>query len=287
VTNAAALIGDGAAVLGAAGVEGPRREARLILALVLKTDAAGLALEGNRPVADDEAVRFHALIERRGQHEPFAYLAGRREFWSLDFDVTPAVLIPRPETELVVETALRGLEGAGRHVPWSILDFGTGSGAILIALLSELPLAEGFGVDVSLEALAVARANAARLGIGDRARFGRSSWWSHVPPQRFDLVVANPPYIPSRDIAGLDETVRRHEPLLALDGGSDGLMPYRAITSVIADRLAAGGRIVVEVGQGQADAVAAMFCGSRLESVETVPDLAGIPRVVTARSVEP
>jgi len=285
--TAAALIAEGAGALAGAGIEEPRREARLILALALKADAASLALEGDRPVADDHAAAFRALIARRARHEPFAYLAGRRGFWSLDLDVTPDVLIPRPETELVVETALNGLGGAGRNVPWSILDFGTGSGAILIALLSELPFAEGFGVDVSLEALAVARANAARLGMGDRARFGRSSWWSHVPPQRFDLIVANPPYIPSGDLSALDETVRRYEPHLALDGGVDGLGAYRAIASVAADRLAPGGRLVVEVGQGQAGAVAAMFRDSRLESVEIVPDLSGIERVVAASAGEP
>lgn len=280
MTAAGGLIEEGRAALAAASIEEPRRESRLILAHVLKADAAALALEGDRPVADDQAASFRELVARRSRGEPFAYLAGRREFWSLDFDVTPAVLIPRPETELIVETALHGFEGAGRNMPWSVLDFGTGSGAILIALLSELRFAEGLGVDVSVEALAVARANAARLGIGDRARFSISSWWSHVPPQQFDLVVANPPYIPSREIAALSPDVRLYEPHLALDGGPDGLAAYRAICSVLSTRLAPQGRVVVEVGQGQADDVAALFRHAGLETIEIVPDLAGMPRVV-------
>lgn len=280
MTSVGPLVEDGRAALAAACIEEPRREARIILAHVLKADAAALALEADHPVADDQAAAYRDLIARRSRGEPFAYLARRREFWSLDFDVTPAVLIPRPETELIVETALRGFEGAGRNMPWSVLDFGTGSGAILIALLSELRFAEGLGVDVSIEALAVARANAARLGIGDRARFSISSWWSHVPPQQFDLVVANPPYIPTRDIAGLPPDVRLYEPHLALDGGPDGLAAYRAICSVLSARLAPQGRVVVEVGQGQAADVAALFRHAGLEKIEIVYDLSGIARVV-------
>ncbi|MCC6918874.1 MAG: peptide chain release factor N(5)-glutamine methyltransferase [Alphaproteobacteria bacterium] len=287
MTTAFALIAEGAAALAAAGVEEPRREARLLLAHVLRADAGALLLEPGRPVAEQDAARFREFLARRAQREPFAYLAGRRGFWSLDFDVAPGVLIPRPETELIVETALKPLAGAGRNVPWSILDLGTGTGAILIALLSELPFAQGFGVDVSLEALEVARANAARLGLGDRARFGRSSWWSHVPPQTFDLIVSNPPYIPTRDIAGLDPEVRDFEPHLALDGGPDGLGAYHAISSVVAARLAPGGRIIVEVGQGQADDVAAIFLRSGLEKTAILPDLAGIPRIVAASSPDP
>lgn len=282
MTTAGALIAEGAAVLAAAEIEEPRRESRLILAHVLRAAPGDLLLEPIRPVGQEDAERFRTLVARRARHEPFAYLAGRREFWSLDLDVAPGVLIPRPETELVVETALEPLAGVGRNVAWSILDFGTGTGAILIALLTELPFAQGLGVDVSLEALEIARANSARFGLGDRARFGRSSWWSHVPPQEFDLIVSNPPYIPTRDIPALDPEVRNFEPHLALDGGPDGLGAFRAISSVLATRLTPGGRIVVEVGQGQADDVASIFLRSGLEKTAILPDLAGIPRVVTA-----
>jgi release factor glutamine methyltransferase len=284
VTPAAALIAEGAAALAAAGIESPRREARLILALALRAEAVALALEPERPVTEDRVTAFRALVARRAQHEPFAYLAGRREFWSLDLDVTPDVLIPRPETELLVEAALSDIDPDFRDAPWSVLDMGTGSGALLIALLRELPGAEGFGADVSKAALAVARANALRLGVAARAAFGLSSWWSHVPPGRFDIVVSNPPYIPTRDIASLAPEIRQFEPHLALDGGPDGLGAYRAIASVLPQRLVPGGRVVVEVGLGQADAVAAIFRHGRLESIAVAPDLAGIPRVVSARS---
>lgn len=282
MTAADALIAEGAAMLGAAGVESPRREARLLLALALARPPGDLALDAAAPVPGEAAQLYRGFLARRAMREPFAQIAGRRGFWTIDLDVTRDVLAPRPETEHLVETALRTLGPAGRAAPLSILDLGTGSGAILIALLLELKRAEGLGIDVSRSALAVARDNAARLGLGDRARFGLSSWWSHVPPGAFDLVVSNPPYIPSRDIEGLEPEVRRYEPLLALDGGPDGLAAYRAITSTIAARLAPGGRLIVEVGAGQASDVAAMCGASGLVDIAVVNDLAGIPRVVSA-----
>lgn len=273
----AALIAEGEGALAAAGIESPRREARLLLAHVLGLEASDLALEGERAVDDEAATAFRTALARRATHEPFAYITGRRAFWSFDLEVTPATLIPRPDTETLVETALK-LAGHPA-APLEILDLGTGSGAILIALLAELPNANGFGVDVSEPALAIARRNALRSGVAARARFARSSWWSHVSG-KFDLIVSNPPYIPSADIAGLDLDVRGYEPHLALDGGPDGLAAYRAIASVAASRLSPGGALIVEVGQGQAADVAALFQASGFAATEISSDLAGIPRVV-------
>ncbi|BCW87943.1 Release factor glutamine methyltransferase [Alphaproteobacteria bacterium SO-S41] len=275
--NAAALIAEGEGALIAAGIESPRREARLLLAHVLGLEASDLALEGEREVDAEVAGAFRTALARRAAHEPFAYIAGRRAFWSFDLEVTPATLIPRPDTETLVETALK-LAGHPA-APLEILDLGTGSGAILIALLAELPNATGFGVDVSEPALAIARRNALRSGVAARARFARSSWWSHVSGS-FDLVVSNPPYIPTAEIAALDADVRDHEPRLALDGGPDGLAAYRAIASVAVSRLSPGGALIVEVGQGQAEDVARMFMASGFAATEIAADLAGIPRVV-------
>jgi release factor glutamine methyltransferase len=273
---AAALAAEGERALAAAGIEAPRREARLLLALALGVEAQALVLD-DPPVDDAAAERFRALFARRAAHEPFAHLAGRRGFWTHDLEVTPATLIPRPETEILVETAL-ALAG-DRRAPLEILDLGTGSGAILVALLGELPNATGFGVDVSEGALEVARRNALRAGVGARARFGVSSWWSHVRGD-FDLVVSNPPYIPSGDIAGLARDVRDYEPRLALDGGPDGLAAYRAIASIACRRIVPGGALIVEVGAGQAEEVAALFAASGFKDTRIVPDLAGIGRVV-------
>lgn len=277
--TADALVAEAAAVLSDAGIESPRREARLLLGAVLKIDANVLALDGGRGVDDEAAAQFAGYVQRRAAQEPFAYITGRRDFWSLSLEVTPATLIPRPDTEILVETALDrvGQRGAALEV----LDLGTGTGAILIALLSEMPVASGLGVDVSTAALEVARRNAVRNGVGARARFGRSSWWSHVRGQ-FDLVVSNPPYIPTGDIPGLAADVRDHEPILALDGGYDGLQPYRAIAAGIGKSLSDGGVLAVEVGQGQADDVAALWHHCGLRDIVISPDLAGIPRVVSA-----
>lgn len=277
MTTAAALIAKGATRLVMAGIEEPQREARLLLAHVLETDATELALNPDRTVNVNEAGRFAALLERREAHEPFAYITGRRDFWTLELEVSPDTLIPRPDTETLVEAALQFVGSSA--APVEILDLGTGSGAILLALLAELPRAQGLGVDVSDGALAVARRNALRAGLGTRARFARSSWWSHVSGT-FDLVVSNPPYIPSAEIAGLDADVRDHEPRLALDGGPDGLSAYRAILSGLLPRLSPGGILVVEVGAGQAGDVAAMMHASGLPETAIRADLGGHQRVV-------
>lgn len=276
---AGALVAEAAARLAAASIGDPRREAWLLLGLVLAEDAGALALTPERKLGETETAAYRAAAARRAAREPFAHIAASRGFWSLDLEVTPATLIPRPETELLVEAALAC--AGSRAAALEILDLGTGSGAILLALLAELPNASGFGVDVSLAALEVARRNALRTGAGDRVRFGRSSWWSHVRGQ-FDLVVSNPPYIRSPDIAGLEPEIRDHEPILALDGGPDGLGAYRAIAAGIDAHLSPGGVLLVEVGQGQAADVAALFGARGLAQTRIYPDLSGIPRMVAA-----
>ena len=272
------LIDEATIVLEQAGIESPRREARLLLAHVLNDVASHLAMMPDRPVPDDKAALFTALVTRRSSHEPFAYITGSRAFWTLDLEVSPATLIPRPDTETLVDAALKHVGHAGRRL--DILDLGTGTGAILLSLLTELPLAEGVGVDVSGPALEVARRNAMRAGVGARAAFSISSWCSHVRGA-FDLIVSNPPYIPTADIAGLDAGVREHEPILALDGGPDGLGAYRAISAAAPDHLNEGGALIVEVGQGQASDVSALFRRRGFTRIEVFRDLAGIERVVS------
>lgn len=277
MSTAAALIDKAATRLMIAGIEAPQREARLLLARVLDMPAAELALAGDRIVTASQSAAFAEFVARREGHEPFAYIVGRRDFWTLELEVTPATLIPRPDTETLVETALKI---AGHSMaPLRILDLGTGTGAILLALLTELPRAEGVGVDISDATLEVAKRNALRAGLGDRARFSKSSWWSHAGTD-YDLIVSNPPYIPSRDVDRLDANVRDFEPRLALDGGPDGLAAYRAILSVAAQRLTPHGAVLFEVGAGQADDVADMMRKSGLPFTATRTDLGGHQRVV-------
>lgn len=277
MTSVAALVAEGAELLLKADLETPRREAQLLLSVVMAVPVTELMLSPDRRVTPEEAGRYAAFLERRAGREPFAYIAGRRDFWSLELEVTPATLIPRPDTETLVETAVK-LAGHP-SAPVRVLDLGTGSGAVLLAVLSELTRAEGLGVDVSPQALEVARRNALRAGLGARARFAISSWWSHVT-EPFDLVLSNPPYIPSGEIAGLEADVRAYEPRLALDGGPDGLGAYRAIVAGVMPRLSPLGALAVEVGAGQAGDVAALMRGAGLDFTAIRRDLSGIERVV-------
>ena len=231
------ILGEAIAKLAIAGVENPEREARL--------------LRKNFP----DAAEFDAALARRCAREPMSHILGVREFWSLDFAVTAAVLDPRPDSETLIEAALAELPDRTRA--WRILDLGTGSGCLLLALLSELPSATGLGIDASARALGVALANAARLGLAARAQFAERDW-RHGIEGRFDVIVANPPYIPSGAIDALQPEVARYEPRTALDGGPDGLDAYRVILPALPRHLAEGGLAVLEVGDGQAAAVAEM-----------------------------
>ncbi len=269
-----ALIGQARAALAAARIESAGLEARLLVAHALGLEPASLLL-GSETVHD--APLLPALLARRAAREPLALILGRREFWSLDLAVSAATLVPRPETETLIEAALaaRPDRGAVRR----ILDLGTGTGCLLLAALGEFPAAWGLGVDLAPAAAALAAANAARLGLAPRAAFLCADWAASIAG-RFDLVLANPPYIESAAIAGLMPEVARHEPRRALDGGADGLDAYRRIVASLPRLLGPGGVAVLELGQGQADAVAGLAREAGLAAPALRADLAGIPRAL-------
>jgi len=246
---------------------------------VLGCDRAWLMAHAGDALSRDAAQAFFALAKRRRDGEPVAYLTGRREFWGLDLTVTPAVLIPRPETETLVEVALARLP-VDRGV--RVLDLGTGSGAIALALAHERPQAEILATDVAPEALDVARGNAARLAIGN-VTFLRSDWYAGVPPDRYDAIVANPPYIALGD-PHLREGDLRFEPRGALASGVTGLSALATTVGGARDRLVPGGFLAVEHGFDQGDAVRKLFEASRFVAVEASRDLAGIWRVVVGQA---
>ena len=256
-----------------AGVDSPRAEARLLLAHAMGVRQEDI-ISGARP---DEAAlaRFRAAVERRRAREPFAYIVGRREFFSLDFAVGPGVLIPRPETEMLIEEALRRYPQDDKTL--RVLDLGTGSGCLLLAFLAQRPNAEGIGLDRSDIALRFARRNAEQLGVALRAQFLCGNWAESVRAQ-FDLIFANPPYVKRSDIPKLAPEVAAHEPATALDGGADGFEAYRRIAPALRELLSPGGCAFVEIGEGQAEAVSAIFTNANLEIDGTVTDLARINR---------
>jgi release factor glutamine methyltransferase len=266
--------------LRAHGLDTPELDARLLVGHALGLDHPALTTDSARVLTPHETDRLGAGVARRLRHEPVARIVGRKEFWSLPLRITPAVLVPRPETETVVEAALAVV---ARGAAARIADIGVGSGAILLALLSELPNATAIGTDRDAGALAVARHNAEDLGLGGRAAFVACDFGAALAGA-YDLVVSNPPYIATREIATLAPEVRDFDPRGALDGGSDGLTAYRAVAADAPRLLAPGGWLVVEVGIGQADAVTALFAGIGLETSDPPRrDLAGVPRVVKAR----
>jgi release factor glutamine methyltransferase len=260
-------------LLAEAGVDNPRADARLLLAHVLGI-SRDQTLTATATQAQD--AQFAALVTRRCDREPFAYLTGRKEFWSLDFDVGPGVLVPRPDSETLIEEALRIVPDRGAAL--RIADLGAGSGAILIAALKEFPNATGIGFESSKRAFGFAAANAARL-IGARADIRLTDWDKAQGP--FDLVFSNPPYIPSHQIESLEPEVARYEPRAALDGGPDGLEAYRALAGLLPGLLRRGGHALLEIGQGQESAVAPLFQG--LELLRIAPDLSGAARCVILR----
>lgn len=264
--------------LAAAGTPTPGLDARLLMLQGTGLSHAALIAEPHRLLDARQAEQIDELARRRLAGEPVSRIAGEREFYGRPFLIGPATLDPRPETEILVECALRHAR-VRPPAALRILDLGTGSGAILLSLLAELPLACGIGIDLSEEALLVALENARRLGVAERASFVRAHWTSAFG-RPFDLVLSNPPYIPSGMIAGLQPEVRDHDPHLALDGGIDGLAAYRSIAEGAAPLLAPGGLLAVEIGAGQAEAVAAIFAECGFEPVERVRDLAGQERVI-------
>jgi release factor glutamine methyltransferase len=266
-----------------AGLDTPDLDARLIVAHALGLDHAGLVRDSERLLGPRSLAGIEELATRRLAGEPVARIIGVKEFWGLSFAVTPTVLVPRPETETVVETALSRLDAAGkRERLLRIADLGTGSGAILLALLHELPLAIGIGTDRSFAAIETARENARRLGFDERAAFVACDFGAALGSS-LDLVVSNPPYIASAEIATLDREVRDFDPVVALDGGTDGLAAYRTIVADAGRLLTPGAFLVMEVGAGQANAVSVLAGAAGLGAITATPDLAGIPRVVSAR----
>ncbi|KZE30692.1 peptide chain release factor N(5)-glutamine methyltransferase [Chelatococcus daeguensis] len=266
------------ASFAAAGIDNPALDARLLLLAACEIAGAELAANPTEPLGEDGAKRLVAVAARRLAREPVARILGEREFWGLPFRLSPATLEPRPDTETLVAAVLKTLRAQGRaDAPLTILDIGVGSGCILLALLHELPQATGLGIDRALEAAQTARGNAERLGLAERARFIVGNWSAAVAGP-IDILVSNPPYIASAVIPGLAPEVRRYDPLLALDGGGDGLDAYRALAADAPRLLAQGGLAALEVGAGQDGAVAGLFAG--LGPITVHADLAGIARAV-------
>jgi release factor glutamine methyltransferase len=263
-----------AARIAAAGIGNARREARLLLALALGIEANAF-VSSETPIAPADAARFAVLVARRAGREPYSRIAGRREFWSLQFLLSPDTLDPRPDSETVIEAALARIPD--RAAPLHIVDFGTGTGALLLALLSELPNAQGVGVDRAAGAVETARRNAAALGLGARARFVRGNWGESLVLEA-DVILANPPYIPFADLTGLAPEIGKFDPRLALDGGPDGLRAYREIAADMRKLLAPAGFTVCEIGQGQGVEIARIMSRVGLEMVAKHCDLAGIDR---------
>ena len=270
-----------AAKFRACGIESPELDARILVGHALGLDHAALAAAASRSMNAAEQHAVATLAHRRLAREPVARIIGTKEFWSLTLCIGAATLVPRPETETVVEAALDFLARRNaRSRPLRIADLGTGSGAILLALLSELPQACGIGTDVSTAALTVARENAERLDLNG-ARFVACDMAAALSGP-FDLIVSNPPYIASAEIAGLAPEVRDFDPRVALDGGTDGLDFYRTIAATVPALLAPGGALIVEVGAGQAQPVSALFAVAGLAPAPPRHDLNRMPRALCA-----
>jgi release factor glutamine methyltransferase len=280
VSTAGDLLADAAAKLTLAGIEDARREGRMILAHALGLDVAAIFGRPERAVSPEEAETFASLVARRAAREPWSRILGVREFWSLPFQLTQDTLDPRPDSETLVRAVLDALPD--HQAPLRLLDLGTGSGCLLLALLSELPAAWGLGVDLSPGAAEAAQANARALGFGRRAAFLAGDWaWSLVGA--FDAIVVNPPYIAAADIAGLEPEVARWDPVRALAGGADGLDSIRALMPEIARLLAPGGLAAVELGAGQADAANTIAMASGLAVFARPTDLHNVERCLLMR----
>jgi release factor glutamine methyltransferase len=263
--------------LKAAGVESPTIDARLLLEAAAPVVRADILTDPHRTLDADGATRLEELVRRRELREPISQILGRKAFWTLMLNVSPHVLTPRPDTETLLDVVLAAFPP---ERPFSVLDLGVGSGAILLAILAERPKAKGLGVDVSEDALAVARDNAAQLGLEARTALLRGDWTAGLDAASFDLVVANPPYIPSGEIALLEPEVRDYEPRAALDGGPDGLDAYRRLAPEIMRVLRPGGQFAVEIGVGQRAAVEALFQIAGAADLSAHRDLGGRERVI-------
>lgn len=278
--SVASAITHAARRLAEAGISDSRREARLILALAMGADQAVVFGYPERVLDGTTRARVEQLVERRLKHEPLSRLRGMREFWSLEFVLSPETLDPRPDSETLIEAALAHLPN--RDAPLRVLDLGTGTGCLLLALLSELPNATGLGVDVLPGAVEIARRNATSLGLSSRAQFELRDWRGEITGKA-DVILANPPYIKSDDIQSLAPEVAAFEPLVALDGGMDGLDAYRALAPIFPTVLTQGGLACIELGLGQAESVARLLVESGLTINEIRKDLSGVERCLIAR----
>ena len=273
------LLDNAAKRFNTAGIDSARLDARLLAACAIGWNAGQIMARPDHAPTPEQCRDLEEMVARREAREPVALILGHSEFWSLDFTVARDVLTPRPDSETLVEAALKtaGIKGGAS----SILDLGTGTGCLLLALLSEWPNARGLGVDVSKAALDVAEGNARRLGLEGRARFQVSDWDAGVEGV-FDLVISNPPYIAEDDFSGLEPEITRYEPRLALSGGPDGLACYRALSPAIARRLAPLGRAFIEIGADQAETAGSALNHAGLRACAVHQDLAGRPRVIEA-----
>lgn len=276
--NVTAALNAGAARLAAAHIDSARLDTRVLLADVIGV-SPGEVRALSRDLTRKEEAAFEAHLGRRAGREPLAYIIGRKEFWSLDFEVGPGALVPRPETETLIEQALKVFPDAS--APLHLLDLGTGSGCLLVTALTLYPNATGTGIDRSPEALAWAHRNAARHGVERRTRFAEGGW-DAARPGPYHLILANPPYIASAEIADLGPELA-HEPAAALESGPEGLEAYRALAPTLKAVLAPQGWALLEIGAGQGSDVSAVLIAEGLEIAGLMPDLAGIPRVVAAR----
>jgi release factor glutamine methyltransferase len=269
--------GQAKARLQAAGLNGPVIDARLLVEAAADATRVDIVTDPHRLLTPEQEATLDSYLSRREHREPVSHILGRKGFWKIMLNVTSDVLTPRPDTETVVEFSLREFP---EHAAWSILDLGIGSGAILLALLAERPAARGLGIDISEDALAVARDNAAALGLAGRIALLRSDWTAGLGENLFDLVVSNPPYIANHVIETLEPEVRDHEPRIALEGGPDGLDHYRVLAPEILRVLKPGGRFAVEIGYDQKAEVEALFRAAGAQGVQTIRDLSDRDRVV-------
>lgn len=268
--------------LGKAEVETPALDARLLLQQALECDRAALVREPHLLLSSDQCAHYASLVQRRCAHEPLSHILGQRAFWRDVFEVSSAVLDPRPDSETLIEALCDAMPQ--RDAPLRLLDLGTGSGCLLLSALREFPHAQGVGVDISEVAARTAQRNAQNFELEGRAKFIVGAWTDALQSS-FDVIMSNPPYIVHDDIAGLAPEVREYEPHLALSGGADGLCAYRALMPQIALRLASGGIAVIELGFGQGSTVSdlAMLAGLKVQGIRN--DLAGVPRALVLKAL--
>jgi release factor glutamine methyltransferase len=277
MTTLSAIMTEAAESFMHVGIPTPQLDARVLMNHSLGITSETLMNSGSKNLSETEASKYRKLVERRLKREPIAYITGRKEFWSMNFNVSSSTLVPRPDSETLVEAVLADFP---RGKSLRVLDLGTGSGCLLLSILSEFANATGVGVDLSPEAVKIATENAEKLGLSERVVFKVSDWATNLNGE-FDIIISNPPYIPSQQITVLDQEVRDYEPRAALDGGKDGLDCYRIIIPQTARLITESGKIYFEIGNGQDEEVRKIGTASGLNFVKEAQDLAGTIRVIS------